>query len=332
MGKASRRRTSRDRSEDSGASGGRRALPAPFVARPFEGLPSESEWVAMRELLPAATASVTLRAGALPDLAASVGHGGPRAATVTTVLPLAWPAMHRADGELFVATQSGASSGDPSRDLAAALLLAAGAPASTPVSEVPLPQADSPRLQDVLDVAAPFEAQLHAGFEYWVGDTALDAEGQASLERANESVIPTERVVVDPAVVAETLVAETLGAETLGASAGVLSVFWCVIGGRSFVRWVLPFDEDAATDALARLLAGGAAELADDTRLLGAFRAGGLLVPVWDVPDDLGADGFAEPVAALAGRLREALGDSSALTADQRRSRAGLVNRQVTLR
>lgn len=273
----------------------------------------------MRELLPAATATVTLLGDALPDLA---DDGGPRTATVTTVLPLAWPAMHRADGELFVATQSGASSGDPSRDLAAALLLAAGAPVSTPVSEVPLPHADSPRLQDILDVCAPFEAQVHTGFEYWVGDTALDAEGQASLERANESVIPTERIVVDPSVVAE----------TLGGNAGVLSVFWCVIGERSFVRWVLPFDEDAATDALARLLAGGVAELSDDTRLLGAFRAGGLLVPVWDVPDDLAAESFAAPVAALAGRLREALDHPAPLTADQRRSRAGLVNRQVTLR
>ena len=288
MGKASRRRTTRPTSTEA------QPAPAPFVARPFEGLPGETDWVALREILPAATGGITLKDGP--------------AATACTVLPLAWPALHRNGGELFVATQSGATSGDPSRDIAAALLLAAESDEGTPVTQVPNPTADSPRLQDVLDTTAPFAATVHEGFDFWVGDNDLDEEGQQSLERANESVIPTERVE------------------------GGDSVYWCVINGRSYVRWVLPFDEDNATAALARLHAADADRLTPESRLLGAFRACGLLVPVWEVPAEAKAADFPDAVAAMATALVTAANDTSSLTADERRARAGLVNRQVTLR
>lgn len=291
MGKASRRRSTRTRSES-------RRAPAPFVARPFDGLPSETEWVALREILPAATASVTFNRE----------DGDPRTATVTTVLPLAWPALHRGGGELFVATQSGDSSGDPSRDIAAALLMALEVDEGTPVTFVPDPTADSPRLQDILDTTAPLDVVLHRGFDYWVGDAALDDEGQASLERANESIIPTERVE------------------------GAPSVYWCVINGRSYVRWILPYDEDRATAALARLHADDRDRLTPDSRLLGAFRAAGLLVPVWEVPTDATAGDFTDAVTAMSQALETAAADDTPLTADERRARAGLVNRQVTLR
>jgi hypothetical protein len=52
MGKASRRRKGADQ-----GSRAPRVEPAPFVPRPFEGLPGETDWVAMREILPAATAA-----------------------------------------------------------------------------------------------------------------------------------------------------------------------------------------------------------------------------------------------------------------------------------
>ena len=125
---------------------------------------------------------------------------------------------------------------------------------------MPPPTAESPRLQDILDPDVPFVVTLHDGFDFWVGDAELDDEGRSSLERANESVVPTERIE------------------------GATSVYWCVINERSYVRWVLPYDEDTATAALARLHAAGRDRLTPDTRLLGAFRAGGLLVPVWEVP------------------------------------------------
>ena len=291
MGKASRRRTNRPIHTDS------RPAPAPFVARPFEGLPSETEWVALREILPAATGPVTLTT-----------NGTTAPATVCTVLPLAWPALHRNGGELFVATQGGATSGDPSRDIAAALLLAADVDEGTPITTVPNPTADSLRLQDILDASAPFDVTVHEGFDFWVGDNELDAEGQQSLGRANESVIPTERI------------------------SGGGSVYWCVINGRTYVRWVLPYDEDTATATLARLHAGDADRLTPESRLLGAFRACGLLVPVWEVPKDATASDFPDAVTAMTDALESAAGDASPLTADERRARAGLLNRQVTLR
>ena len=46
----------------------------------------------------------------------------------------------------------------------------------------------------------------------------------------------------------------------------------------------MPHDEEALLDALARLHAAGADQLIADTRLVGSFRAHGLLVPVWDLP------------------------------------------------
>ena len=37
--------------------------PAPYVARTFAGLPGECDWVALREIVPAATAPLTLADG-----------------------------------------------------------------------------------------------------------------------------------------------------------------------------------------------------------------------------------------------------------------------------
>src|SRR5665811_1623218 len=86
---------------------------AEFVLRPFEGLPSEPDWVAMREVVPAATAT-----------ARTTAEHGSRDIRVVTVLPQAWPALHRSDGVVMLALQQNAGSGDASRDLADLLLRA----------------------------------------------------------------------------------------------------------------------------------------------------------------------------------------------------------------
>ena len=147
MGKASRRpRAARaDRSA--------RPAPAPFVARPFEGLAGETDWVAMREIVPAATATVRFAAGQAPE-------GAPDEVTIATVLPLAWPALHRESGEILVGIQSGNASGDTSRDIASAILLGAAATAGSPVETLPTATVDTVRLQDLLDPAAPFEIEI----------------------------------------------------------------------------------------------------------------------------------------------------------------------------
>ncbi|MBA2696728.1 MAG: topoisomerase II, partial [Actinobacteria bacterium] len=84
--------------------------------------------------------------------------------------------------------------------------------------------------------------------------------------------------------------------------------------------------------ALARLRAAGEHTLGDDTELLGAFRAAGLLVPVLEVSPDTEASDHVEALLALQGRYAEALGQDDPLTPQERRAREGLISRQVTLR
>lgn len=295
MGKASRR--SRTARADRAA----RPAPVPFVARPFEGLPDETEWVAMREIVPAATASVRFAEGAAPE-------GAPGAVTVATVLPLAWPGLHRESGEVLVGIQSGSGGGDPSRDIAQALLLSVATAPGEAVPTLPLSSPETPRLQDLLDLTMPLEVDLHEGFDFWVSGADLDDDAKESLARANESAIPTTRV------------------------AAARSCYWCRIGDRSYVRWVLPQDEDTATTALARLHAAGQSTLGDAGRLLGCFRSSGLLIPVWEVDPSSEASRFESAVAAMGERIAAAAARTEPLDAAERGARAGLTNRQVTLR
>ena len=114
--------------------------------------------------------------------------------------------------------------------------------------------------------------------------------------------------------------------------AALPSAYWCRIGDRTHIRLVLPDEEDAATDALARLWASGAAGVGDGTRMLGAFRACGLLVPVWDLDPALGADDYEDALAAWGTRYADALASDAPTSAEERRARSGFLSRQVTLR
>jgi hypothetical protein len=267
-----------------------------LVRRPFEHLPGECDWIAMREIVPAATAALQL----VPAYAAG------KDVTVATVLPMAYPALVRTDGTLFVGLQTRTGSGDVSRDIAAALLAALQAPDGTPVAyERP---GDGPRLQDVLDLAAPFEVQVRDGFDFWLDGVELTTEVQESMERANGAVVPTERLQ------------------------GVDAAYWCRIGSKEHLRWVLPHDEEPLLDAMARLRASGQDGLGPDTRLIGSFRAHGLLVPVWDLAPGSTAEQVEEPAQRWAERLADAMTRSTPLATDERRARAGLANRQVTIR
>ncbi|WP_030676550.1 DUF5926 family protein [Streptomyces rimosus] len=269
-----------------------------LVQRPFEGLPGECDWVALRELVPAATVELTLKDG-LPEGVPSV--------TLATVLPMAWPALRRDNGAVLLGLQNDTASGDLSRDLADTLRRALAAEPGTPVA-AERAAADGPRLQDLLDPAAPFEPQVHSGFEFWVED-AENATGEvaASLERANAAAIPTERL------------------------AGLEGAYWCETPEKNHLRWVMAHPEETLLDALARLHAAGTSSLGEGTRLVGSFRAHGLVVPVWDLPSGMSADDVAKPAAAFAERLATALAADAPLTPEERRARGGLTNRQVTL-
>jgi hypothetical protein len=114
---------------------------------------------------------------------------------------------------------------------------------------------------------------------------------------------------------------------------GLGAAYWVRPGSeRAHLRWVRPEDEEPLLDALARLRAAEELTLGEGTRYAGAFRAHGLVVPVWDLPAETPAADWAGPATEFRTRLERALAETAPLTADERRARAGLLSRQVTLR
>lgn len=270
---------------------------AAFAPRPFDGLPHEVDWVALREFVPAGSAQITL-----------AGEYAGRTATLVTLLPMAWAGLVRADGEPLVALQVPAGSGDPSRDHAEVLeQLLAMAPGGT-VEAVGAPTTER-RLQDLVDPATELEVTVHDSFAYW-DDGIDDPTGlvAASRERADEAATPTARLE------------------------SVDGAYWCRAGDKDYLRWVRPEPEDRLVDALARLHVRGEDLLGAATRQVGAFRAHGLLVAVWDLPPESDVAALSAEAAAFDGRLAAALADDAPLTTQERSARAGLVNRQRTLR
>jgi hypothetical protein len=274
-----------------------------IVTRPFEGLAAECELVAMREFLPSATAPLALRAAS------------ERPVTIATVLPGASAALVRPDGEIMIGLQVQARSGDLSADLARALGWAQEAETGEALAVVgPGVSGDVARLQDVIDPAAPLDVTVHADFGWWIPPSEDGSEpapdAAAALERANAVILPTEAVVAE----------------------GVRAAYWVDTGTKAHLRWVRPEPEEQLLRALARLQARGELGLDGESRYAGSFRAHGLLVPVWDLDRELHAKEWAEPVAAFATKLDEALADDTPLTDAERRARDALTGKQVTLR
>jgi hypothetical protein len=276
-----------------GAAGGAVDVP---VARPFEGLAAECELIALREFVPSATAALTL------------SEPGERVVLLATVLPMAAAAVVRADGAALVGLQVQTRSSDLSRDLAGAIGWARRA---EPGDVLPVIGSDggTERLQDLLVADAAVEPELHPDFSWWMPpDTEPTGEVALSLERANDAILPTERI--GPAA------------------------YWVNAGEKAHLRWVRPEPEERLLAALARLAARGELPLGEGSRYAGSFRAHGLLVPVWDLDPDSHAREWTEPAAALGTRLETALSslDSEPLTGEERRARDGLIGRQITIR
>jgi hypothetical protein len=266
------------------------------VLRPFEGLANEADWVAMRELIPAGTAELTL-----------VGEHADRHVTLSTVLPMAYPAMVRGDGRIMLAVQLQTASADLSRELGDALARALSIESGGAVPPRPV-QPESPKLQELVDVTAPLRITVHSGFDYWLdGNDEVDADTRASLERANEAIVPTARL------------------------AGVEAAYWVSINGRRQLRWVLSQPEDDVVDAFARLEAAERLNVVEGARYLGSFRALGLAIPVWDLPDTAEIEDVEEPAIEFMARYTAALADHSPLNHDQRRARSALRARQLTV-
>ena len=203
-------------------------------------------------------------------------------------------------------------SGDLSADVARALLWTREAEPARRFRSFPRPGRPV-RLQDLVDVEAPLDLTLHGDFTWWLAaeDAASpSAEVTATLERANEVIMPTEAVVAD----------------------GVRAAYWVDTGTKAHLRWVRPEPEERLVAALARLQAGGGLELGEGSRYVGSFRAHGLVVPVWDLDRERHAMEWAAPAGAFAKRLDEALADDAPLTDAERRARDALAGKQVTLR
>jgi hypothetical protein len=149
---------------------------------------------------------------------------------------------------------------------------------------------------------------VHDGFGYWIADVDRTPDLEAALEQANGAASPTARL------------------------SSVDAAYWTNVGTKEHLRWVMPEPEEQLLDALARLHAARQDVLVEGARFVGMFRAHGLLAPVWDLPVGTGPEVLEEPAAAFLTELRTALADSSELTSEQRSARAGLANRQVTIR
>ncbi|RKT51944.1 DUF5926 family protein [Saccharothrix australiensis] len=281
-----------------GAAGGAADV---IVARPFQGLAAETELIALREFVPSATVRLPLA-------------DAPREVVLASVLPMAAAALVRADGTAFVGLQVQTRSGDLSRDLARAVRWALTAPTGEALPVVGPDDGSEPgRLQDLLDVDATVEPELHADFAWWLPpDQEPAGEVALSLERANAAILPTERVDAP----------------------GVRAAYWVDAGDKAHLRWVRPEPEEALLAALARLSVRGELDLGEGSRYAGSFRAHGLLVPVWDLDRELHSSEWAGPAEALGKRLRDALTslDAEPLTEAERRARDGLRGRQITLR
>ena len=134
-----------------GAAGG---APDVFIGRPFEGLPSECDLIALRELVPSATAPLQLK-------------DSDRTVQLCSLLPMAAPAMVRDSGEIWLGLQVQHNFGDPSRDLGAVLLAALEAePGIVGLTNAP---GAGPRLQDLV-VGDTLDVTVHDGFDFWIAD------------------------------------------------------------------------------------------------------------------------------------------------------------------
>jgi hypothetical protein len=263
-----------------------------FVVRPFEGLSWEPDLVGLREFVVAATAPLAV---------------GDRTVRLSTLLPMAAPAMVRDSGEVWLGLQVRHGFGDPSRDLAAVLekALAADEPGIVGLVD---PPGLGPRFQDLVG-DDPLEITVHDGFAFWLDDVAeRDDAMVAALEEADAAAAPAARLT------------------------SVEAAYWTDAGSKEHLRWVRREPEAALLDALARLVTAGEASIAEGSKVVGMFRAHGLLVPVWDLPAGTGAEALEAPVVEFERRLEAALATTADLSAEERATRSELANKQVTLR
>lgn len=265
----------------------------PVVIRAFEGIAQEGDLIALREFVSAGSASTTLKDG--------------RRLRLVTLLPGNGAGVVRPNGDVWVALQVAHNHGDISRDLAHVIELAAETEPGNPIKmTTPLP---GDRLQDLLDPTSQFDIEIHEDFNWWLVEEEADSATAASaLQAVNEGIWPTVKL------------------------SNVDSAWLTDMGDHSYLRWIMPqFDEDLLLNAFARLKAAGTEKITDGTKLIGMFRAHGVLVPVWET-DGVAPEDVDAAAPAFLDTLKAALELSDSLTSAERSARQELVSRQVTIR
>ncbi|KAA0024741.1 DUF5926 family protein [Antrihabitans cavernicola] len=301
MGKKSKRNTPKPNSNRAEKLAERRAAQeqaSTAVVRPFEGLAAECDLVAMREFVPTATAPLTLR-------------DGNRLLNLATVLPGAVAALVRSEDDVptgYIAVQVQAEPADPAVGFGFSAQWATTVEPGESLNSAPL-DAVTPTFADIVDADAVLDITVHKDFNWWIPEgVAPDAEVAATVERANQAIMPSARLD------------------------GLNAAWWVDAGDKAHLRWVRPEGEDDLMLALARLHAAGKLNLGEGSRFAGSFRTHGLLVPVFDLDNERHASEWTPAATELGERLVEALAIDTPLTSEERRSRDGIRSRQVTLR
>ena len=267
-----------------------------LVVRPFEGLPAEADIVSMREIIPGASIPVT-----------TTKEFGAISGLLVTQLPGGAAALLREDGVVLADLQSSSRSLDASQDVAQAFLAVSELEPGTAIQEVKRDPA-GPRLQDILDLSKEFVITVHNDYDFWLSpEQDVDPALRRSLDEAAETMVDTRKLKSIP------------------------HGYWCRMGSKEYLRWALPLPEADVLNGLARLHA--ARETAwDGTKLLGAFRAGGISIPVWQLPKGAEAEEIEDAAASFEKKLLAAIASKEPLTVMERRAKDGLSSRQVTLR
>lgn len=297
--------------------------------RPFAGLAAECDLIALRSFVASATAVLDLTepgapqaelTSVMPDDTATAPPRAPgtrNEVVLATILPGAVPAIARESRgavEGLVALQADPEPEDIDAALAEAIVWAAHADGGEEYERgnTEAAQSDSPLLTEVLKADSALTITVHDDFAWWFPPgTEVPSEIAAMLERANDTVLPTARMQV---------------------TSGTGAPWWVDAGERAHLRWVRPEPEDELMTALARLHADGRLTLGDGSRFAGSFRTHGLLVPVFDLDNELHHEEWYGGLDQLDVWISEALTQTTELTTAERSSRDGLRGRQVTLR
>jgi hypothetical protein len=268
--------------------------------RPYAGLATEAELVALQEFVPSAVAQLTVT-------------GFDQPVNLCTVLPGAVAALVREDnlgGDRYVALQVQSRSQNPGRDLAYALNWLKNASAGESLASTAA-DGNQPELSSLIDAATTIKPVAHQDFSWWLPEGAVvDENTERSLQAANNSIMPSYPVAAD----------------VEGA------VWWIDAGDKAHIRWVRSDDEEPLLRALARIGAAGELNLGEDTKFAGVFRTHGIAVPVFDLDPTVAPEEYKAALEALEKKIVAEMGNDAELTSDERRNLDNIKSRQVTIR